>query len=126
MLDLQPVPVSPRIDPRTSDPSLKQIPITQPELLEIEPQRHRKRQPTLPTSAVTNGLRRDVQIVRRDRYVLTKPERESRADTFINRSVEITPETQRPEDVEVDVLRHRNCELNITPELVVSPIDNLR
>jgi len=107
------------------DGALEQIPITQPELLGIEPQRHRQRQSTLPHSPVSNGLRRDVQIVRRDRYMLPKPERKSHPEAFINRPANITPETQRTENVEVNVLRHRYRDLNITPDLIISVIDNL-
>jgi hypothetical protein len=57
--------------------------------------------------------------------MLPKPEREPHPDPLINRTADITPETQGPEHVEVDVIRHRHRELDITPDLIVRVIDNL-
>src|SRR5215207_7550343 len=124
MLDLQPVPVSRRINPRPSKTTLKQISITDPKLIHIEPQRHRQRQTTLPPFPVTNRLRGDVEKVRRNRHIFSEPEREPGADTLVNRVTEVTPDTQRAEYVVVNVLCDRNCELNVSPELVVGLIGN--
>jgi hypothetical protein len=57
--------------------------------------------------------------------MLSKPERKSHAEAFINRPMNITSDTERTEHVEVDVLRHRHRDLNITPDLIVSSIDDL-
>src|SRR4051794_38399879 len=105
MLDLQPVAISRRRDPRISNPPLKKIPITEPKLLEIKSQRHRQRQPTLPYSAVTERLRRNVEIVRRDLKMLSKPERVAGADALVNRMTDVATKSKRAEHVEVDVLR---------------------
>lgn len=126
MLDQQPVAVSRRRDPRISNPPLKHIPITEPKLVDIKPQGHRQRQSTLPRSPVTNRLRRDVEIVRRDLHVLSKPERESGADALVHRMADVATESKRAEHVEINIFRDRNRELNFTPELIVSLIDNLR
>src|SRR5689334_3693553 len=125
MLDLKPVSIPRRINPRISNSPLKQIPIAQPKLLDIKPQRHRQRQTTLPCSPIPYRLRRDIQIVRCYRHVLSKPEREAHSDPLINRTTDITTKAQRPEHVEVDVLRHRLRELNIAPDLIVCMIDNM-
>src|SRR6185369_17096788 len=103
MLDQEPVAVSRRRDPGISNPPLKHISITEPKLVDIKPQRHRQRQPALPHSPVTNRLRRDVLIVRRDLHVLSESERESSADALINRTVEITTQTQRAEHIEINL-----------------------
>src|SRR6185295_1949609 len=119
MLNRQPVAVSRRADSRVSNPSLKHIPITKPKLLDIEPQGHRQRQSTLPHSPVTKRLRTDVEIVRRDLHVLSKPERESGAEALVNRMADVATDAERAEYVEVNVLRDRHGDLNIIPELIV-------
>lgn len=58
--------------------------------------------------------------------MLAKPERETQAEAFINRAADVASNTQRSENVEVDGLGHRHCDLNITPDLIVSSIDELR
>src|SRR6185369_1903986 len=126
MLDLQPVAVSGRRDPGISNSPLKHIPIAKPKLLDIKPQGHRQRQTTLPHSPVTNRLRRDVEIVRRDLQVLSKPEREPGADALVNRMADVATESKRPEHVEINIFRDWHCDLDITPELIVTSIDNLR
>lgn len=126
MVHLKPVSIPRRIDPGPPKATLKQIPIAKTELLDIEPQRHRQRQSTLPRSAITHWLRADVQIVRCDLHVLSKPKREPRTDTLINRVTDIAAETKSPENVEIDILRHRHRYLHIRPELIVGLIDDLR
>src|SRR3954447_10220011 len=95
-LDLKPVPIARRHNPQRSKPPLKRIPIAQPKLLDIEPHRHRQRQSTLKQLAIPHRLRRDVLIVRRDRYVLSKPEREPHPDSLIHGTANITSKTERP------------------------------
>ena|SRR5215213_750427 len=126
MLDLQTIAIARRCYPRISNATLKQVPITQPELSGIKAQGYGQRQSTLPCSAVTNRLRPDVEIVRRNLHVLSEPERKAGADTLVNRMADVAPESKRAEHVKINVLRDRHSDLNVTPELIVSTIDKLR
>lgn len=125
MLYLQTVPVSRRVASRMPKPALKQIPITDPKLIDVEAQRHRQRQTILKSSPISKRLRRDVQVIRRDRYVLSESESESHANTLVHGVADIAADAEPAENVGVNILRDRDCDLYIGPELVVGWIKGL-
>ena len=119
MLNLKPVAISRTTSPGISQASLKLIPIAEPELTGVEPQRDRQRQPILPDLAPAKRLHADVQVVRRHSDILSESESESDANTFVDRMADIASQTQRTENVEIKILRDRNRELNVGPQLII-------
>jgi len=125
MLDLKPVAISPRLRAIIPQPPLKLIPLTKPKLICSKPQRHRHRQPIFPNLAPAKWLHADVQIIWRHTEILSRTESESNANTLVDRPANITPQTQRPQNIEIKILRDWNCELNVGPELIVA-LNSLR
>ena len=102
------------------------ISIAQPEFIQVESQRHRQRQSILPNLSPANRLHADVQVIWRNRPVLPDFPREPGADAFIDRTIDIAPKAQRPENIEIKTLRKRHRDLNVRPLLIVRSIDRLR
>src|ERR1041385_1166473 len=123
MLNLKTIAITIRSHPRVADPMLNQISIAQPELVQVEPERHRQRQPILPNLPTAKRLHPDVQVVWLNLPVRSDLPREPRAHTFINRTADVAPESQRPKNIEIETLRDRRRDLDVVPLLIVCVID---
>ena len=104
---------------------LNQISIAQSKLIQIESQRHRKRQSILPNFPPAKRLRPDVQIVRRHLPIFPNLPGEPGADAFINRMADVTPKSQRSQNIEVEVFRNGYRELNVSPLLIIRVVNRL-
>lgn len=126
MFDLKTVSVSIRSKSRVPYAPLKLISIAQPEFLQVEPKSDRNRETIFPDSSARKRLHADVQVVGRNRQILTSPESESEADTFVYRMTDIASQSQRAQHIEIKFAGDRDRELNVGPELIVSAVQHLR
>jgi len=60
-----------------------------------------------------------VQIIRRHAEILSRAESKSNTNAFVDRPADIAPQPQRPQNIEIEVRRDWNRELNVTPHLIV-------
>ena len=123
MLDLKTIAISRRVHPRISKPALKLVSIAQPELFHVEAQSHRKRQTILQNLPVANRLHADVQVVWRHSHILSGSESKTNAEAFIDRTVDVAPDTQRPQNSEIKLFGHRHRHLHISPLLIICSIE---
>jgi len=119
MLNLEPVAIAPRLSAIIPQPPLKLIPITQPKLACSETKRDRNCEPILPNLAPAKWLHPNVQIIWRHAEILSPAKRESNPDAFVDRTADITPQPQRPQNIKIKMLCNWNRELNIGPHLIV-------
>ena len=115
MLNLEPVAISPRLRAIIPQPAFKLISFTKPKLVRGKPQRHRHSQSILPNLAPAKWLHADVQIIWRRTEILSPTKSKSNANALINRPADITPQTQRTQHIEIEMLCDRNRELNVGP-----------
>jgi len=122
MLHLETVAIAGGFQPGVSHSVLELIPIADAKVTGVETEGDRQGEPVLSNAAARKRLHADVQIVWGHSQILAEPERKSHADTFINRMRDITAQPQRTEHVEINHLRHRHRDLDISPLLVIGLI----